>query len=141
MPTYTKPAFEWDGEKFRARYGLEPMDFYDDGEGNIVVKQTLPEPVIFDPPTPRIERERTLAKDLLLAGVSAPIVLKAAVAVLIDELNNHANKINAILSAVDAATSLADLKTRVAAITDYPQRTLSQAKTSINNKIDTGEAD
>jgi hypothetical protein len=69
------------------------------------------------------------------------VFARAVAAVLLDELNAHADKINAILSAVDAATSLADLKTRIGLIADYPQRTLAQAKTSINNKIDSGEAD
>lgn len=68
-------------------------------------------------------------------------LLRAIAAVLLDELNLHAAKINAILDAVDAATSLADLKTRIAAIPDYPQRTLSQVKTAIQNKLTGGTVD
>lgn len=66
---------------------------------------------------------------------------RALAAVLLDELNLHALKINAILDAVDAATSLADLKTRIAAIPDYPQRTLAQIKTAIQNKLAGGTVD
>jgi hypothetical protein len=66
---------------------------------------------------------------------------RALAAVLLDELNLHALKHNAILDAVDAATSLADLKTRIAAIPDYPQRTLTQLITAIQNKINAGTVD
>ena len=56
---------------------------------------------------------------------------------VLDELNNHADKMNAILDAADNATSLADFKTRMGAITDYPQRTVEQLKTSVRNKLGT----
>jgi hypothetical protein len=57
--------------------------------------------------------------------------------VALDELNAHALKTNAILDAVDAATTLADLKTRIAAITDYPQRSIQQMQTAVRNKLGT----
>jgi hypothetical protein len=57
--------------------------------------------------------------------------------VALDELNAHALKTNAILDAVDAATTLADLKTRIAAIADYPQRTIQQMQTAVRNKLGT----
>ncbi len=57
--------------------------------------------------------------------------------VALDELNAHALKVNSILDAVDAATTLADLKTRVAAISDYPQRTIQQMQTAVRNKLGT----
>jgi hypothetical protein len=144
MAVYTKPE-AFDGNKFAERYGLDPLsnDFYDDGAGHIVVREgiTLPDPPIFDiPDTPEVAG-RTYAKDVFVGSMPLALVLRATAAVLLDELNSHADKINAILSAVDAATSLADLKTKMAAIQDYPQRTLAQAKTSITNKIDTGDAD
>lgn len=143
MTIYDKPA-QFDGAKFASRYGLSITDFYDDGQGHIVVIDgiVIPDnPPIWEIPNAPVVVQRLLAKDILIAGLSSPIVLRAAVAVLIDELNVHALKINAILTAVDAATTLADLKTRIGLIADYPQRTLAQAKTSINNKIDSGEAD
>jgi hypothetical protein len=58
-----------------------------------------------------------------------------------DEFNAHALKINAILDAVDAATSLADLKSRVALISDYPQRTKTQLYNAIVARIQDGTAD
>lgn len=63
--------------------------------------------------------------------------LKAVALLTQDEMNLHALKINSILDAVDAATNLADLKTRVGAINDYPQRTPAQLKTAFDNKVDT----
>lgn len=57
--------------------------------------------------------------------------------VALDELNAHALKLNAILDAVDACTTLADLKTRIGAITDYPQRTIQQMQNAVRNKLGT----
>jgi hypothetical protein len=62
-------------------------------------------------------------------------VLRASLLSILDEFNAHADKINAILDSADAATSLADFKTRMAAVTDYPQRTIAQLKTTIRNKL------
>jgi hypothetical protein len=57
--------------------------------------------------------------------------------VALDELNAHALKTNAILDAVDASTTLADLKTRIAAIEDYPQRSIQQMQNAVRNKLGT----
>tara|TARA_R110002072_G_scaffold273239_5_gene433978 strand:+ start:12743 stop:13183 length:441 start_codon:yes stop_codon:yes gene_type:complete len=62
-------------------------------------------------------------------------IVRALALTLLDELNNHAAKINAILDAADNATSLATFKADMVAITDYPQRTISQLKTTIRNKL------
>ncbi len=62
-------------------------------------------------------------------------ILRAIATLLVDEFNSHTNKINAILDAVDAATSLADFKASVALITDQPTRTLSQFRTAIRNNL------
>lgn len=54
------------------------------------------------------------------------------------DLNNFmATTVKEILDAIDAATTLADLKSRIAAITDPPQRTGAQMKTQIRNKLGT----
>ena len=140
---YTKPA-QFDGMKFMIRYGLLDTDFHDDGQGHIVVNDgiTIPDnPPIWEAPDAPEVVIRKRAKLLLALSQIEPCLLRAIAATLLDELNGHADKINAILSAVDAASSLADLKTRIGLIADYPQRTLAQAKTSILNKIDSGEAD
>lgn len=139
MKAIALPA-QFDGAKFKTRYSLANEDFFVVG-GILFYPDALPDLPIFDAPdAPAIVQQR-IAKDMVIAGVSASVFVRAVAAVLLDELNSHALKINSILDAVDAATSLADLKTRIGLIADYPQRTLAQAKTSINNKIDSGEAD
>lgn len=62
-------------------------------------------------------------------------VIRAFGEVVLDEFNGHADKINAILDAIDGASSLADVKGAVAAIPDSPQRTLPQLKTSVRGKL------
>lgn len=64
---------------------------------------------------------------------------RAAAAALLDELNLHAQKVNAILNAIDGAATFAAMKTAIAAIPDYPQRTMAQVAASIKNKINGGE--
>lgn len=57
MATYPKPE-QFDGGKFAVRYGLNPRanDFWDDGRGNIVLRDGLilpDDPPIFEAPDPR----------------------------------------------------------------------------------------
>lgn len=52
-----------------------------------------------------------------------------------DEFNTHTTWNSALTSAIAAATSLANLQTRVAAITAIPQRTEAQVRTAIIAKI------
>jgi hypothetical protein len=133
----------FDAAKFAARYGLSLLEgrFYI-SEGMLVVPDGLPD----DPPIQEVQDDRLvilrrLAKLIVDEQTGPADVLRAVLLVIIDELNLHALKINSILDAVDAATSLADLKTRIGAITDYPQRTAAQAKQAVKDKIDTGGAD
>jgi len=62
-------------------------------------------------------------------------IIRALALTLLDELNNHADKINAILDAADTAANINDFKSSMLAITDYPQRTIEQLKTTIRNKL------
>ena len=62
-------------------------------------------------------------------------VLRAFMLMVLDELNLHATKMNAILDAIDGSTNYATLKSRVAAVADYPQRTESQLRTTIRDKL------
>ena len=64
-------------------------------------------------------------------------VLRAVVLTLLDELNLHATKMKAILDAIDSSTTYATLKTNIAAVTDYPQRTVAQLRTAIRAKLGT----
>lgn len=56
---------------------------------------------------------------------------RALALVTLAESNKHANKINAILDAIDGAASLADVKTAIAAIADIPTRTTADVKTAL----------
>ena len=67
--------------------------------------------------------------------------LRGAAAVLVDEINLLREWNTGLASAVAAASSLADLKTRVALLPALPDRTLAQAKTAIQNKITSGVVD
>lgn len=62
-------------------------------------------------------------------------VLRAFALAVLDELNAKTDKVNAILDAADNATSLADFKSRMGLISDYPQRTIGQMKTAVRNKL------
>lgn len=77
-------------------------------------------------------------RDAVVAALDAAEVIdRAVLLVILDELNLHALKINAILDAIDAAVSLAGLKTAVGTITDYPHRTVQQLRTAVRNKLGT----
>lgn len=58
-----------------------------------------------------------------------------------DEINSLRQWITSFKAAVAAATTLADLKTRVAALGNLPDRTPSQVKSAVVAKIDDGSAD
>ncbi len=63
---------------------------------------------------------------------------RAIAALAIDEINTLREWIVAFKAATAAATSLANLQTRVAALPDLPDRTLSQAKTAFISKVNIG---
>ncbi len=67
--------------------------------------------------------------------------LRAAAAVLVDEINVIRQWEMSFKTEVAAASSLADLKTRVATLPALPDRTLAQAKTAIQAKITAGLVD
>lgn len=50
-------------------------------------------------------------------------------------LNQTNARINSMLDAIDAATTLANLKTAVAAIANLPQRTPADVKTAVRNQL------
>jgi hypothetical protein len=79
----------------------------------------------------------TVTNQLSGAGVE----LRAIVGVLIDELNVLRGWTVSFKAEVAAATTLADLKTRVATLPTLNDRTLVQAKTAYQNKISSGGAD
>lgn len=62
---------------------------------------------------------------------------RATLLVSVDEINALRQWIESFKAATAAATSLSDLKTRVAALSAMPDRTTAQAKTAITNKLAT----
>lgn len=79
--------------------------------------------------------QRARVKQLIETDKIDGALQRAVVLVMLDEFNRHADKHNEILSAVDAATSLADLKVRFAAINDYPQRTQQQLINALKSEL------
>lgn len=64
-------------------------------------------------------------------------VLRAFMLTVLDELNLHALKHNAILTAIDSATTLLDIKAQIALVADYPARTSTQLRTTVRGKLGT----
>lgn len=88
------------------------------------------------------QRARDAASDAVVNEPHAVYKgLRGAAAVLVDEINALRQWEMSFKAAVAAATSLADLKTSVAALPNLPDRTLAQAKSAIQTKITTGVAD
>jgi hypothetical protein len=140
MKTITLPT-GFDGAKFAERYGLDTQSDFFVVDGVLHFPEALPDTPVLEAPDPLIIRLRKAAAKLADEPDPSNKVLRGVLAALIDELNMHALKINSILSAVDAATSLADFKSRVALINDYPQRTMAQAVAAVKDKINDGTAD
>lgn len=65
-------------------------------------------------------------------------IVRAAVLVIMDELNRHSTFHDNLKAAIAAATSLANLQTRIAAVNGIPQRTAADLKTAIRNKLGNG---
>lgn len=76
-------------------------------------------------------------RDFVVAGKFDNVdgIGRAAVLVILDELNLHSTRLAAILQAAADATSLADFKARMAQIQPIAQRTPAQIRTAIRNKL------
>ncbi len=68
-------------------------------------------------------------------------IQRAVAVVIMNEFNLVRQRLRAQDAAIAAATSLADLKTRWAALAAVPDRTLSQVKTAITNAINSTDSD
>ena len=78
------------------------------------------------------EREDTASRLDELEDISRAFAL-----VVLDELNARADTWNAILDAADGANNLAAFKAAMAAIPDYPQRTIAQMRSGVRAKLGT----
>jgi len=70
-----------------------------------------------------------------------PLALRSFAAIATDEFNIVRHWTVSFKAEVAAATTLADLKTRVSGLPTLDNRTLSQLKTAIKNKIDSSTID
>lgn len=88
------------------------------------------------------QRLRAKAKALLaLTEDISGIEVRGLVLAIVDELNTIRARIRAMDAVVAGAATLAALKTAWAVLAPMPDRTGAQARTSINNHIDAGDAD
>jgi len=62
-------------------------------------------------------------------------LVRAAVLIIMDELNTHSTRLKAVLDAASAATSLDTFKSNMAAISPIAQRTPAQLRSAIVNKL------
>ena len=63
---------------------------------------------------------------------------RALALMVLEESNLHAERITAILDAIDGASSLAQVKTAIALIPDVPQRTSAQLRAAFKTKLVNG---
>jgi hypothetical protein len=67
---------------------------------------------------------------------NAQLITKGLALTILDELNRITSRMRDFDAAVQAATSLADLKTRVAALSAIPARTAAQLKAAVKAKVE-----
>jgi hypothetical protein len=112
-------------------WGIIPQS-YRKWTGVAVEEMTGPEKAAVD--AARIEEVRD---EIIQRLDQQEDILRAFARLLVDELNEHTSRTNALLNAIDAAASLAALKTAVAPIQNLPIRDLAQLRQAIRNKIGT----
>lgn len=84
---------------------------------------------------------RTGAKSYLMGFSDNPLFQRAYADILKDEINILRQWLADLKLQVALASNFADLKTRVASLPTTPDRTLTQLRTAINNRIDSGTVD
>lgn len=128
------PALEWiiNSAQADALFNAGVPSRYWNIVGDVVTEMTAPQKALVDAALLQAQRVATVAELDVVEGI-----LRAFMLVVMDEFNLHSTRLNAILTALDNATSLADLKAAIALIPDIPQRTNGQLKTAIGNKLGT----
>lgn len=64
-------------------------------------------------------------------------LLRAFMLIVLDEFNLHSTRLNALLTAIDNNSSLANIKTAVLAIQDIPARTAQQLRDAMRGRLGT----
>lgn len=85
--------------------------------------------------------QRTEAKRELADRLPRGKALRSLAAVANDANNDLRRWLMGLKQAITLATNIADLKVRVAALPNLPDRTLSQVRAALENKLDSGDAD
>ncbi len=85
-----------------------------------------------------IPQDQKAAVRLITLLFAEPRAYRAIASLTLDEINTLREWIVSFQAAVAAATSLANLQTRVAALPNLPDRTLAQAKTAFIAKVNSG---
>jgi hypothetical protein len=88
-----------------------------------------------------VDTMRTGGKNLLDAAEADGVLLRAFADIIKDEINILRQWTVSFKAEVAAATNLANLQSRVATLSTLNDRTLSQLRTAIKNKIDSGSID
>lgn len=89
----------------------------------------------------QIAANRTGAINNITFGSPEFVLLRGILLLIMDELNILRDWVTRYKAQVAAATSLANLQTRVASLPDVPQRTNQQLRTAIIAIINNGQAD
>lgn len=87
------------------------------------------------------QTQRDLANSQAESPEPSGKLSRAIITVLLNEINSLRQWIVAFKAATAASTSLANLKTGVAALPNMPDRTLPQARTAITTAINAGTVD
>jgi hypothetical protein len=83
-----------------------------------------------------LEDEATARRDAVASAMDqVDDITRAAVLVIMDELNLHSTRLAEIITAGSNAASLAGFRTAMQAIQPIQQRTAAQLKTAIRNKL------
>lgn len=126
----------WPVEEGRTRTVI--AGYYVDWTGSVEPTEAEVLAVVSPDPTALLHAN---AKSLFLQTDPEGLSKRIVASILIDEINSLRAWITAFKAATAAATSLADFKTRVAALDAMPARTMAQAKTAYNNRADDGTVD
>lgn len=105
---------------------------YREWTGSVVVEMDAGEKAAVDQAILDAERDSA-------AGIfdEAEAVERAFALAVLDELNLHAARLNALKAAIANASNLNDAKTAAAAIVDIPDRTIAQMKTAVRAHLGT----
>lgn len=130
-PSYPEPTWKWNPDMAQV-VGVEQRFWKWDAPTERPIPMTAGEQATV------IANALTAARAAAAAQLTqTENILRATVLLLLDELNAHSAKVNAILTAIDSNSTLANLKTAILAVADLPIRTEAQVRAAIAAKLGT----